>query len=63
MPIRIRPLPSGQPRWSVNDKDEPVNAAFDKFVGDAAGSSVAGQPGMEGRSTKGSEILDEEIKV
>lgn len=63
MPIRIRPLPQNQPEWSVNEKDEPVDAAYDRFLGERAGSRAAGQKGMEGRGTGGRELLDEEIKV
>ncbi|OQO15138.1 hypothetical protein B0A48_00520 [Cryoendolithus antarcticus] len=50
MPHRIRPLPK-QPIWKVNDKAEPVDAALDKFIGNAAGQDV-----------KGRETLDEEVK-
>lgn len=63
MPIRIRPLPQDQPRWNVNDQDEPVNQVYDRFIGERAGSSAAGQEGMQGRGTRGRELLDEEIKV
>ena len=63
MPIRLRPLPTNQPRWNVNDKDEPVDQFYDKFIGERAGASARGQEGMSGKGTKGRELLDEEIKV
>lgn len=63
MPIRLRPLPQNQPRWSINDQDEPVDRMYDRFIGEWAGASAAGQEGMQGRGTRGSELLDEEIKV
>lgn len=63
MPIRLRPLPQNQPRWNVNDQDEPVNQVYDRFIGERAASGAAGQKGMEGRAARGRELLDEEIKV
>ncbi|KAK6442030.1 hypothetical protein LTR95_001742 [Oleoguttula sp. CCFEE 5521] len=50
MPQRIRPQPK-QPMWKVNDEAEPLDAAFDKFIGNAAG-----------RDVRGREALDEEVK-
>ncbi|KAK6440762.1 hypothetical protein LTR95_003012 [Oleoguttula sp. CCFEE 5521] len=50
MPQRIRPQPK-QPIWRINDEAEPVDAAFDKLIGNAAG-----------RDVRGREVLDEEIK-
>lgn len=38
--------------WTVNDKVELVDEAFDKFVGQAGG-----------KGTRGREVLPEEIKV
>lgn len=63
MPIRLRPIPQDQPRWSVNDQDEPVDRMYDRFIGERAGASAAGQEGMQGRGIRGSELLDEQIKV
>jgi len=49
-PIRLRPQPR-QPEWKVNDKVEPVDEMYDKFIGRIGGS------------TKGKDMLPEEVKV
>ena len=63
MPIRLRPMPQNQPKWDVNTQDEPVDQVYDRFIGERAGASATGQEGMQGRGSKGRELLDEEIKV
>lgn len=63
MPVRLRPLPQNQPRWSVNKEDEPVDQMYDRFVGERAGEGARGQEGMGERGIRGSELLDEEVKV
>lgn len=51
MPVRLRPQPN-QPTWHVNDKPEPVDEAFDAFIGNSGG-----------RNARGRDLLDEEVKV
>lgn len=51
MPFRLRQEPK-QPKWSTNTEQEPVDEAFDKFIGTAAGRGVQGR-----------DVLPEEIKV
>lgn len=50
MPVRLRPQPN-QPTWHVNDKPEPVDEAFDAFIGNSGG-----------RNARGRDLLDEEVK-
>jgi len=51
MPFRLRQEPK-QPKWSTNTQQEPVDEAFDNFIGTAAGRGVQGR-----------DVLPEEIKV
>ena len=59
MPFRVRP-DTRQPVWRVNDKMEPLDEMYDRFIG-RAGDAAKGQEGVQG--TKGSELLPEEVKV
>ncbi len=59
MHIRLRPKPK-QPEWRVNEKPEPVDEMYDRFVG-RAGEAAKGQVELEG--TRGRDLLPEEIKV
>lgn len=57
MPHRARPAPK-QPEWKVNVEDQPVNEMYDRFIG-RAGEAAKGQV----ESTRGRDLLPEEIKV
>ena len=59
MPIRLRPQPK-QPEWRVNDQPEVLDEMYDRFIG-RAGESAKGQDEVE--STRGRDLLPEEIKV
>ncbi|KAF2769172.1 hypothetical protein EJ03DRAFT_327616 [Teratosphaeria nubilosa] len=58
MRFRVRPQPRG-PAWKVNDRPEPVDEMYDKFVGRVA-EAAHGQEGVAG--SKGSDLLPEEVK-
>jgi large subunit ribosomal protein L15 len=60
MPFRVRPRKEGVPMWRVNNKPEPVDEMYDRFVG-RVGEAARGQEGLKG--TRGRELLDEEVKV
>ena len=51
MPFRLRPMPK-QPEWRVNDQPGPLDEMYDRFI--AIG---------KGESTRGRDMLPEEIKV
>lgn len=57
MPERLRPLPKG-PVWRVNDKQQPVDEMYDRFMG-RVGESIQDEVG----SARGRDLLPEEIKV
>jgi large subunit ribosomal protein L15 len=58
MPYRLRPEPK-QPVWRVNTQQEPVDEMYDRFLG-RVGETIKDQ---ELQSTRGSDLLPEEIKV
>ena len=59
MPIRLRPKPR-QPEWKVNEDPAVLDDMYDRFIG-RAGAAAKGQ--VEVESTKGRDLLPEEIKV
>ncbi len=59
MAFRLRPRPN-QPEWKVNDQQAPLDEMYDSFLGHA-GEAAQGQTGVE--STKGRDLLPEEVKV
>lgn len=59
MPIRLRPKPR-QPEWKVNEDPAVLDDMYDRFIG-RAGGAAKGQ--VEVESTKGRDLLPEEIKV
>ncbi|QIX01634.1 hypothetical protein AMS68_007151 [Peltaster fructicola] len=50
MAFRLRPMPN-QPKWKVNEDQELLDKALDRFIGDAAG-----------RGVKGRDVLTDEVK-
>ena len=56
MPVRLRPLPK-QPDWKVNEKEEPLDEMYDRFLGSV------GRSRDQGESIQGRDMLPEEIKV
>ena len=59
MPYRLRPTPN-QTEWRVNEDPKVLDEMYDRFVG-SAGEAAKGQTELE--STKGKDLLPEEVKV